>query len=95
MANTTTKGTTSRSSKATRGKKPAKATAAAASKSRAKASAPARQISADSRQQMIAKAAYLRAERRGFGSGDPLDDWLAAEREIDTLLAQRAHPIAH
>lgn len=35
---------------------------------------------------MIAEGAYLRAERRGFGSGDPLSDWLAAEREVDELL---------
>ena len=31
----------------------------------------------------IAIAAYLRAERRGFAPGHELDDWLAAEREID------------
>jgi hypothetical protein len=42
------------------------------------------------RQQMIAEAAYLRAEQRGFSAGDPLDDWLAAEREVDLLLAERA-----
>lgn len=42
---------------------------------------------------MIAEAAYLRAERRGFSLGDPLDDWLAAEREIDTLLSEHAAPV--
>ena len=45
------------------------------------------------RHQMIAEAAYLRAEMRGFGDGDPLDDWLAAEREVDSLLAERATQI--
>ena len=32
---------------------------------------------------MIAEAAYFRAERRGFSPGGELDDWLAAEHEID------------
>lgn len=36
-----------------------------------------------SREARIAEAAYWRAERRGFTAGRELDDWLAAEREID------------
>jgi hypothetical protein len=36
---------------------------------------------------MIAEAAYLRAETRGFGSGYELEDWLLAEREVDALLS--------
>lgn len=36
-----------------------------------------------SREARIAEAAYWRAERRGFTGGQELDDWLAAEREID------------
>jgi hypothetical protein len=36
-----------------------------------------------SREARIAEAAYWRAERRGFTAGQELDDWLAAEREID------------
>jgi hypothetical protein len=35
------------------------------------------------RARRIALAAYLRAERRGFAPGRELDDWLAAEREVD------------
>jgi hypothetical protein len=35
---------------------------------------------------MIAKAAYLRGEQRGFASGGEADDWLLAEQEIDALL---------
>jgi hypothetical protein len=35
------------------------------------------------RQRMIAEAAYYRAERRGFVSGDTVQDWLEAEKEID------------
>jgi len=37
------------------------------------------------RYQMIATAAYYRAEHRGFSGGNPVDDWLAAEAEIDRL----------
>jgi DUF2934 family protein len=36
---------------------------------------------------MIAKAAYLRAERRGFAPGGEDADWLAAEAEVDALLS--------
>ena len=35
---------------------------------------------------MIAEAAYFRAQQRGFSGGDPLDDWLAAERQINQAL---------
>ncbi len=43
-------------------------------------------ISPEERRAMIAESAYLRAERRGFGPGYEVEDWLAAEREIDALL---------
>jgi hypothetical protein len=36
---------------------------------------------------MIAESAYLRAERRGFAPGHEVDDWSAAEREVDALLS--------
>jgi Protein of unknown function (DUF2934) len=35
----------------------------------------------------IARAAYLIAERRGFTPGHELEDWLAAENEVDQRLA--------
>ncbi|HKU13925.1 MAG TPA: DUF2934 domain-containing protein [Steroidobacteraceae bacterium] len=35
------------------------------------------------REARIAEAAYWRAERRGFAPGQELDDWLAAEKEVD------------
>jgi hypothetical protein len=44
---------------------------------------------------MIATAAYLRAERRGFASGDPVADWLAAEAEVDAEMARREGLTAH
>lgn len=37
------------------------------------------------REEMIAEVAYYRAERRGFEPGYELEDWLAAEQEIDAL----------
>lgn len=40
----------------------------------------------DSRTQMIARAAYHLAEQRGFAPGHELDDWLAAEFEVDQRL---------
>lgn len=43
-------------------------------------------VSEDARRAMIAQAAYLRAERRGFAGGDEVEDWLAAEAEVDALL---------
>ena len=42
----------------------------------------------EQRRSMIAAAAYLRAERRGFADGDPVTDWLEAEAEVDARLAQ-------
>jgi hypothetical protein len=38
------------------------------------------------RRGMIAQAAYLRAERRSFTGGSEVEDWLAAEAEVDALL---------
>jgi hypothetical protein len=36
---------------------------------------------------MIAEEAYLRAQRRDFLPGHELEDWLAAEAEVDRRLA--------
>ena len=41
----------------------------------------------ESREARIAEAAYWRAERRGFTAGQELDDWLAAEKEVDEDIA--------
>lgn len=41
-------------------------------------------LARDVRHEQIAQAAYFRAERRGFGPGHELEDWLAAEGEVDT-----------
>jgi hypothetical protein len=38
------------------------------------------------RAELIRVAAYYRAEKRGFVPGAELDDWLAAEAELDARL---------
>lgn len=45
-------------------------------------------ITAEERWRMVAEAAYLRAEKRGFSGGDPVEDWLLAEREIEALIGR-------
>jgi hypothetical protein len=47
--------------------------------------APA-EVTSEARRALIAEAAYLRAERRGFEPGHETEDWLAAEDEVDALL---------
>jgi hypothetical protein len=46
------------------------------------------EITEDVRRAMIAEAAYLRAERRGFTGGHEKEreDWVMAEAEVDALL---------
>jgi hypothetical protein len=43
-------------------------------------------VSEEVRRAMIAQAAYLRAQRRGFAPGGEVEDWMAAEAEVDALL---------
>ena len=45
-------------------------------------SVPAAPLAPD-REQRIAERAYQLAEQRGFTPGREMDDWLAAEREVD------------
>jgi len=47
---------------------------------------PRADLTPEARHALIAEAAYLRAERRGFVPGHETDDWLAAEAEVDSLL---------
>lgn len=39
---------------------------------------------------MIARAAYFRAQHRGFAPGNEWNDWFAAEREVTMALRNRA-----
>ena len=43
-------------------------------------------IEPQTRHELIAQAAYFRALRRGFEPGHELEDWQAAESEIDSAL---------
>lgn len=45
-------------------------------------------VTPEQRYCMIAEAAYFHAERRGF-RGDPVKDWVAAEKEIEALLSKK------
>jgi hypothetical protein len=46
-------------------------------------------IPASLREDMIREAAYYLAESRSFVPGRELDDWLAAELQMDELIASR------
>ena len=44
-------------------------------------------VTPEQRLEMIAVAAYLKAEKRGFAAGYELDDWNEAEKEVDASLS--------
>jgi len=73
--------------KAAAPKKPvaAKAKPLAPAAARAKAKKPP-SISPEQRRNYVEIAAYYIAERRGFAPGDTVQDWTAAEAEIDRLI---------
>ena len=60
---------------------------AAAKPARSRAKKPAT-VAAEQRRNYVEVAAYHIAERRGFAPGDPLQDWVQAEAEIDRLIAE-------
>jgi hypothetical protein len=81
------------------GKKTKRKTAAAASEltdgavmevleSAHSAMAASLSIDPDARRRLVAAEAYFRAERRGFAAGNELEDWVAAERAVDSRLSQ-------
>jgi hypothetical protein len=45
-------------------------------------------VHARDRDSLIRTAAYFRAQRRNFESGHELEDWLAAESEIEAALVE-------
>ena len=59
-----------------------------APRKRAAATEAARPSFVDPQQRaaLIARAAYFRAMNRGFASGHDVEDWLAAEAEVDAEL---------
>jgi hypothetical protein len=57
---------------------------------KAVATASPRPLEPMERRSMIARLAYLHAELRSFRCGDPVQDWLEAEAEIDRGLKTNA-----
>lgn len=56
----------------------------------ANASAPSSSAGRDCpREQMVAEAAYFRAEQRGFVPGSEMSDWLQAEADVEALVGSR------
>lgn len=43
-------------------------------------------VSAEERQRLVERAAYFRAEKRGFAPGCELEDWVEAEAEVLRLI---------
>jgi len=56
------------------------------SRSSTRGAAASTAVSEEERRRLIAEVAYMRAQARGFYGGDPMDDWLAAEREVNRQL---------
>ena len=73
--------------KAAEAKKAAPAAAKRVAKPKVNKPVARMQVSEDVRRGMVAEAAYLRAERRGFMNGNEAEDWIAAEKEVDALLS--------
>jgi surface antigen len=67
-------------------KAPARATSARPA--RGNGAAKSHRVNPDQRRNYIEVAAYYIAERRGFVGGNEIDDWAAAEAEIDRLLSE-------
>ena len=56
------------------------------------ASKPPRFVDPTQRSALIARAAYFRAQSRGFAPGHEMADWLAAEAEVDAELLKDTEP---
>ena len=54
------------------------------------ASSFTRFVDPERRAALIAEAAFFRAEKRGFAPGNEVEDWLAAESEVDAKLMHAA-----
>ena len=55
------------------------------------AAGPRARLPLQARHREVAEAAYFLSQARGFAPGRELDDWLAAEREIDARKSDEAH----
>ena len=82
------KPTSKKTASTDRSKKPETKQATISGKTATKTTATT-SVTPEQRQSMIAKTAYLKAERRGFIGGDPEQDWLEAEMEVDASLREK------
>jgi hypothetical protein len=71
---------------------PAAAVATAAPRPNSVLGTALRVVSGDERRLMICQAAYFLAEQRGFEAGHEMEDWLAAESQVDAALARGELP---
>ncbi len=55
--------------------------------------APKPKLTLEQRHHYVSVAAFYIAERRGFTLGNPADDWLAAEAEVERLMASGHFPV--
>jgi hypothetical protein len=56
---------------------------------RSKSTEPKGPVSGEERSRLIAEAAYYIAEKRHFQGGDPAQDWIQAEQDVDSRLFGR------
>ena len=54
-----------------------------AAKAKVKKTVETLAVSLEERHRLIAERAYILAEQRGFSGGNSVDDWLAAEAEVE------------
>lgn len=84
-----TPSTPAKAAKAAKATKPTTTKSTTKSASGKRKTNPGPEITPERRHQLIAEAAYLRAESRDFNTDDPVSDWLAAEKEIDARLGEQ------
>jgi Protein of unknown function (DUF2934) len=61
-------------------------------KPNSRATATGSVLESGAREKLVREGAYFRAERRGFSPGGELEDWVAAERDVDQMLMDGKDP---
>ena len=70
-------------------RKPARSAVKTVAKSKRSAATRSAPVDTHSIREMVAAEAYFLAERRGFISGYELEDWVTAERVVESRLTPR------
>jgi hypothetical protein len=71
-------------------RKPARSAVKTVAKSKRSAATRSAPVDTHSIREMVAAEAYFLAERRGFIAGYELEDWVTAERVVESRLTPRA-----